>query len=101
MRRSRQPKGIRRSRGSRGDEVGERADGGDAAKGVGLGLEAEVALDEEREVGQRQAVEAEVGARLRLLAACLLTMALVSLVGVWVCAYIEAAAVTATLSGAA
>ncbi len=39
--------------------------------------------------------------RLRLLAACLLTMALVSLVGVWVCAYIEAAAVTATLSGAA
>ena len=39
--------------------------------------------------------------RLRLLAACLLTMALVSLVGVWVCAYIEAAAVTATLSGVA
>ncbi|MCA0347220.1 MAG: hypothetical protein LCH31_09395 [Actinobacteria bacterium] len=38
--------------------------------------------------------------RLRLLAACLLTMALVSLVGVWVCAYIEAAAATATLSGA-
>lgn len=38
--------------------------------------------------------------RLRLLAACMLTMALVSLVGVWVCAYIEAAAATATLDGA-
>ncbi|MCA0378142.1 MAG: hypothetical protein LCH36_01700 [Actinobacteria bacterium] len=38
--------------------------------------------------------------RLRLLAACLLTMAAVSLIGVWICAYIEAAAATATLGGA-
>ena len=38
--------------------------------------------------------------RLRLLAACLLTMAAVTLIGVWICAYIEAAAATATLSGA-
>lgn len=49
------------------DEFRERAHGVQSHERVRFRVEAEVVLDEEREVGQREAVEPEIGAKLRLL----------------------------------